>query len=135
MNSDFIQLFLLFVLKLIDYTITVVPLFPPLPFSTQYHSSLQQYTPHPTLSSCPWVVCASSWASPFPMLLLNSPCLCCSYQLCFLIPVPFPHFLPSPSQVITLQMISTPMILFLLCLLNFLFVFDSVVDSCEFVAF
>ena len=48
------------------------------------------------LSSCPWVVSISSLASPFPILLLTSPCLFCTYHLCFLFPVPFPPFSPIP---------------------------------------
>ena len=42
------------------------------------------------LSSCPWVVHISSLASLFPILFLTSSCLFCTYQLCFLIPEPFP---------------------------------------------
>ena len=34
-------------------------------------------------SSCPWVVHISSLASPFPILFLTSPCLFCTYNLCF----------------------------------------------------
>ena len=49
--------------------------------------------PHP-LSSCPWVMDISSLASPFPILFLTSPCLFCTYQLCFLISVSFPQFSP-----------------------------------------
>ena len=76
----------------------------------------------------------SSLASPFPILFLTSPCLFCSYQLCFLIPAPFPPFSPvpfpadnPPNDLHTYDSIS---ILFV-CLVCFL---DSVVDSCEFVA-
>ena len=48
------------------------------------------------LSSCPWVVHINSLASPFPILFLTSPCLFCTYHLCFLIPAPFPPFSPFP---------------------------------------
>ena len=44
------------------------------------------------LSSCPWVMRVSSLASSFPIPVLTSPCIFCSYQLCFLIPTPFPPF-------------------------------------------
>ena len=78
----------LFEVHFIDYAITVVPFFLPL------------YPPPPCiphLSSCPWVVHISSLASPFPILFLTSPC---TYQLCFLFPVPFlpfsPLLLPAP---------------------------------------
>ena len=69
----------------------------------------------PHLSSCPWVVCISSLASPFPILFLPSPCLFCTYQLCFLIPIPLSPFSLSAStpQLITLHVISISMILFL----------------------
>ena len=66
-----------------------IPIFSPLVPSTHYHPSLQKSP----LSSCPWVVHVSSWASPFPILFLTSPCLFCIYQLCFLIPEPFPPIL------------------------------------------
>ena len=73
----------------IDYAITVVPFFSPLsPCSTCTTPSL------PRFSSCPWVVHISSLASPFPILFLTSPCLFCTYNLCFLFPIPFPSFSP-----------------------------------------
>ena len=50
----------------------------------------------PRLSSCPWVVHLSFFASPLPILLLPSPCLFCAYQLCFLFSVPLPPILPLP---------------------------------------
>ena len=48
------------------------------------------------LSSCPGVIRINFLASPFPILLLTSPCLFFTYQLCFLFPVPFPAFSPFP---------------------------------------
>ena len=48
----------------------------------------------PPLSSCPWIIHVSSLASPFPILCLTSPCLFCTYHLCFLFPVPLPPSLP-----------------------------------------
>ena len=50
---------------------------------------------HPShFSLCPWVIHRSSLASLFPILFLTSPCLSCTYHLCFLFPVPFPPFSP-----------------------------------------
>ena len=87
-------------------------------FPTSFPCALHHPSHHhfPTLSSCPWVMHISSLASPFLPLFLTSPCLFCSYQLCFLIPAAFLYFPPSLSQLITLQMISILMILFLFCL-------------------
>ena len=51
-----------------------------------------------------------SLAPPFPILFSTSPCLFCTYQLCFLFPVPSP---PSHSLLITLHVISISVILFL----------------------
>ena len=89
------------------------------------------------LSSCPWAIRVSSLASPFPILFLTSPCLFCSYQLCFLIPAPFLPFSPfplpadnPPNDPHTYD--SVPVLV--VCLVCFCFYFlDSVVDSCEFV--
>ena len=76
------------------HAITAVPFF--LPFT-----SLRPVPPPtriPPLSSCPWVVHVSSLASPLPILFLTSPCLFCTYQLCFSLPVPFPLFSSSPPH-------------------------------------
>ena len=97
----------------------------------------------PHLSSCPWVVHISSLTSPFPILFLTSPCLFCTYQLCFLFLVPFLPFssltLPADNLLCDLYFCeSVPLsligwICFCFC---FVFVFLAlVVDSCEFVAF
>ena len=71
----------------IDYAVTVVPcfsaLYPP-PSCTSPPSSIP-----PTLSSHPCVIHINSLASPFLILFLTSPCWFCTYQLCFLFPVPF----------------------------------------------
>ena len=75
-----------------DYAITVVPIFLLSPFTMYPPFPLEI----PPLSLCPWVVHKSSLASPFPTLFLTSPCLFCTYQLCFLFPVPFPS-LPPPK--------------------------------------
>ena len=65
------------------------PLYSPLP-----HTLLPPAFPH--LSSCLWVIHISCLASPFPILFLPSPCLICTYHLCYLFPVPFPPFSPIP---------------------------------------
>ena len=61
----------------------------PLSLSASYQHSLQH---SPLFRSCPWHVYVSSLASPFPILFLTLPCLFCTYQLCFLLPVTFPPF-------------------------------------------
>ena len=53
--------------------------------------TLEQYA---AVNSCPGGMCVSSLASPFPILFLISPCLFCSYKLCFRIPTPFPPLSP-----------------------------------------
>ena len=67
--------------------------FSPVSPSSRYPHSLQH---SPLLSSCPWVVHISSLASPFPLLFLTSPCLFCTYHLCFFFPVPLPPLSPLP---------------------------------------
>ena len=91
----------------IDYAITVVPFISPLCSPPPAPPSPQHSSP---LSSRPWVVHISFLASPFPILFLTSPCLFCTYLLCFLIPAPF---LLSSYPLITLHMVSIPMILLL----------------------
>ena len=115
----------LFEVHFIDYAITVVPFFLPL------------YPPPPCiphLSSCPWVVHIRSLASPFPILFLTSPC---TYQLCFLFPVPFlpfsPLLLPADNPPCDLHFCNSVPVL-VVCLVCFCFCFfGSAVDSCEFV--
>ena len=70
-----------------------------LPF-TPLHSVPLFHQHYPHLSLCPWVVHTSSLDSPFPIVFLTSPCLFCTYHLCFLLPVPFPPFssLPLPAD-------------------------------------
>ena len=68
---------------------------------------------NPPLSSCQWVMHGSSLVFPFPVLFLTFPCLFCTYHLCFLLPVLFPHSSLCPSPLITLQVISISLILFL----------------------
>ena len=117
-----------------DYVITVIPFF--LPFIPLCPVSPLPPSSFPYLSSCPWGIHVSSLASPFPILFLTSPCLFCTYHLCFLLSVTFPPFFPSLSPLITLSMISISVILFLVQLFAqfvFAFVLGSLVDSCEFV--
>ena len=86
--------------------------FPPFSPSTWYPHSLQQSP----FSSCPWGMHMTNLTSPFPILFLISPHPFCTYEFCFLIPAPFLHSLPSPSQSIAFQTISISVILFLFCL-------------------
>ena len=111
-------------LQLSLFSLSFIPLNPILPF-------LPAFRP---FSSCPWVIRVSSLASPFPMLFLTSPCLFCTYQLCFLVPVPFPPFflLPFPTDNLPYDLHfcdSVPILV--VCLAYFCFL-GSVVDSCDF---
>ena len=99
--------------------------------SALHHPSLQHFP----LSSCPWVVHTSSLAFPFPIPFLTSPCLFCTYHLCFLSPLPFPPFSPHTTDNPPCDLYfrdSAPVLV--VCLVSFCFYFSgSVVDSCEFV--
>ena len=108
----------LFFKYIYDYAIAVVPFFSPC-------YSPPPCTPSNTIphhSSCPWVIHISPLDSPFPTLFLTSPCLFSTYHLCFLFPVPFPHFPCSLSPLVTLHVISISVILFLFYLFT-LFLF------------
>ena len=89
---------------------------------------------HSPLSSCSWVMHISPSAAPCPILFLISPCLCCTYQLCFLTPEVFSPFslfpLPNDNSPNDLHIYDSVSVQFV-CLVCFL---DSVVDSCEFIA-
>ena len=67
-----------------------LPFMPLCPAAASHQPSL------PPLSSYPWVLQMSFFASPFPILFLTSLCLFCTYHLCFLFPVPFPPLSPLP---------------------------------------
>ena len=84
---DIIRVFIIqfFKLYFIDYGITVVPVFPPIPPSTQHPPSLRQ-SPH--RCSCPWVMHVSSLAAPFPVPYFAFPWLFCNCLLYLLIPSP-----------------------------------------------
>ena len=82
----------------------------------------------PHLSSCPWVTHLSSFASPFPILFLTSPCLLCTYPVMLLNPCTFFPILPLPTDYPPYDLhfcdsVPVPIV----CLV---FVF---VDSCEFI--
>ena len=102
--------FLNYIYKFIDYAITVVLTFPPLPPSTQ-HPRLPQATPHHCL--CPWVICVSSLATPFPILYFTSPWLFCN-DLFVLLNL-FTHSPTICSLHATIEMLSlsSPLSLFL----------------------
>ena len=101
--------------------------------SAKYVPSLQQSP----LSSCPWVLHISSLSSPFSILYLTSSCLFCTYQLCFLILVPFPLFSPFPVPADNPPndlCICNSVPIVVVCLISICFCFlDSAVDVCEFV--
>ena len=118
----YLYIFFLFLMYFIDFAISVAPFpgfiplhpSPPLP---------PAFTP--LLSSCPWVIHISFLASLFPILFLTSPCLFCTYHLCFLFPVPFPSF--SPLHVCANNLLcdlyfceSVPVLV--VCLVHFLFI-------------
>ena len=121
-NFNFKYILLIKMLQLFQFS----PLFP----STLHplHTSIPL-----TLSSCPCVVHISSLDSPFPILVLTSLCLFCTYHLCFLFPVPFPPFssLPLPADDAPCDLYFCDSVSVLVAW--FVFVLGSVVDSCEFV--
>ena len=115
----------------IDYTITVVPIFPPLLPSAWFPPSLLWSL---YFSSCPWVVHVSSLESPSPILFLTSPCLFCTYPIMLLNPYTFTPFFPfplpagnPPNDLHIYESSPVLVVCFCLCFL------DSVVDSCEFI--
>ena len=59
-----------FKLYFINYAIIVVPFFPLLSPFTSAPYSLRQSPHH---CSCPWVICVSSLAAPYPILYCTSP--------------------------------------------------------------
>ena len=108
----------------IDYAIIVVP-FPPL-------YSLPPCIPPPTSIPRPSflsVSCIHKFLGvSISILFLTSPCLVCTYHICFLFPVSFLPFSPlhlppgnPPCELYFCE--SVPVFVFL----------DSVIDSCEFV--
>ena len=86
------------------------------------------------LSSCPCVMHIKFIGFLISYTFLNTP-LFCTYQLCFLIPVPFPPFssfpLPTDNPLNDLHIYNSQPVL-AVCLVCFCFL-DSVVDSWEFV--
>ena len=81
----FIFSYILFIL-LLHLSHFFPPLYSPLPYIPPPPTII------PHLSSCLCVIHISSLASLFLILFLTSPCLLCTYNLCFLFPVPFPPF-------------------------------------------
>ena len=103
------------------------PLYPPPP-STTY--SLRQCPHH---CSCPWVMCVSSLATPFPILYFTSPWLFVTTNLYFLIPSPLHplpyNTLPSGNHQKSLHI--HDLVSVLICLVCFL---DTIVDRYVFIA-
>ena len=130
MHASFqISLFIfVYFLKLyfIDYAITVVPIFLPLPPSTLHYLRQSQF-------SRPWAIHVSSLAPPFPILSFTSPWLFCTYLFILLNPLTSSSILPHPSRPATIKMFSLSMILslfvlFVQCFLN------SITDRYVFIA-
>ena len=113
-------------LYFIDYVITVVPIFSPLPHLYQAIHSLRQF---PHQYSCPWVICVSCLATLFPIQYFTSPWYCVTTYLYFLIPSPLHLFSPTPSHLATIKTLTISMILsVLVCLVCFFrFTFDRYV--------
>ena len=105
-----------------------------LPFAP-LHPALPSYQHSFPLNLCPWIMHVSSSVSPFPIPFLTSPCLFCTYHLCFLFSVPVPLFfplpLPSDNPPCDLHFCHSVPVL-VVCLVCFCFL-GSVVDSCEFI--
>ena len=83
----FYYILLIMLLQLSHFFLSFIPLYP-----LTHH-----YSPH--LSSCPWVIHISSLTCLFPTLFLLSPCLFCTYHLCYLFSVPLPPLSPSHSPI------------------------------------
>ena len=123
----FKYILLIILLQLSHFFLSFISVHPP-------HPSYQNL---PAFSSCPWVVHITSLASPFPILFLTSPCPFCTYQLCFLFPVPFsplsPLPLPTDKHPCDLHFCdSVPVPVVGIVSFHFCFL-GLVVDSCEFV--
>ena len=56
-----------------------------------------QYSPHHC--SCPWVMCVSSSATPFPILYCTSPWLSCNYLFVLFNPLTSSPFPPHPPAI------------------------------------
>ena len=82
--NELIAIYLFFKLYIIDYGITVVPIFPLCPPLPSTAHSLRQ---HPQHCACPWVMYVSSLAAPFPILYFTSAWLFCNYLFLLLNPI------------------------------------------------
>ena len=117
----------------IDYCMIIVPFFSP------HYAPLPCTPPHPSsipyLSLCLWVIHVGSLATPFLIVFLTSPCLFCTYHLCFLFPVHFPTFspfyLPNDHPPCDLCFCDSVLVV-VVCLVHFCFL-DLVIDNYEFV--
>ena len=131
-------LYFLIFLYFIDYAITVVLILPLGPPPPSIPLSLRQL---PHYCTCPWVMCISSLATPFPILYFTSTWLFCHY-LCILLntltssPIPsplhpFPHTSLSSGNCQNTLCIHDSVSVLLVCLVCFL---DSIVDTYVFIA-
>ena len=91
------SLFSLFIFHFLNYILLIMllqlsqffPLHPPPPSNPH---SLRQFPHH---CSCPWVMCISSLATPFPILYFISPWLYCNQLFVFLNPLTSLPILPN----------------------------------------
>ena len=94
---------------IVDYAVTDAISFPPMSPSILNPSLLRQF---PYLCWCPWVMCISSLAIPFPALYFMSPWLFCGYQFVLLNPLTSSQIPPkTPSYMATIKTLSISMIL------------------------
>ena len=119
--SAFSAYYYYFLIYFIYYAIIVVPFFLPFIF---LHLVPRFPSSFLLISSCSWVIHVSSSASPLLTLFLTSPCLFCSYYLCFLFPVPFPPFssLSTDNPPCDLYFCDSVQVL-VVCLVHFCFCF------------
>ena len=107
-------------LYFIDYALTVVLNFPPLP-PPPSTPTLSGNPPHHC--SCSWIMHIGSLATPSPILYCTAPWLFCNYLFVFLnplisSPIPLhPHPIWQPSKCCVHDSVSVPLV-FLVCFLD-----------------
>ena len=111
-----------FKLYFIDYVITVVPIFSPLPPPSSNPHSLRQSPHH---CSWPWVTHINSLATPFPTLYFTFPWLFCNYLFVLLNPLTSSPILSHTPMWQPSKYSLYPWFCLCSCLLCFL---DSIVD-------
>ena len=105
---------------------------PPSPLPRPPPSTAYSLSPSPHHCSCPWVMCISSLATPFPILYFTSPWLFCNYLFILLNPLAFSPIPHTPSYLTTIKRSGYPWFcLYSSCFLS-LFL-DSIVNRCVFI--